>query len=213
MHDFPANPNFPSKPKEILASFSFSGVPVSEKALAPGSGVQVGAGPHHVIEGAMHDVEGAMPVVEGAMPVLHGAVKSQEQFRHEEERSADYYKGLGTIAGLGASVSFALIVSNLADPKEVSAHPSFDLSTARIFLATGWAIHMLVIYLSFALSVSAFWYSEAYQRRISKIVFGITLVGWMFLSLVVAAYVEVAGFFAVGLTGFVLVGVILPSLI
>lgn len=146
----------------------------------------------------------------------------------DSETTADgdvFYKNIGTVAALGASITFALIVSNIADPRTVSRHGKFDLSTVRILLAVSWMLFMVVLSLSFSIGQSVMRDSgekrlSISERRMRRRINGVLSTGLYVLqltaitclSLVVAAYVEVVGYVMVALV-FVVVAAILLRLL
>ncbi|KAH8779488.1 hypothetical protein F5882DRAFT_148806 [Hyaloscypha sp. PMI_1271] len=135
----------------------------------------------------------------------------------ESGSDADFfYKNIGTVAALGASITFALIISDIKDPHEISQHGRFDLSTVRILLAVSWMLFMIVLSLSFSLA-QKFKHESAEEDEEKKdgptglatVVYVLELGAVMCLSLVVAAYVEIVGYIMVALVSIVVVALAL----
>lgn len=142
------------------------------------------------------------------LPVLQ---QISRQIAAANTRSDAFYRNIGTVAVLGSSISFALIVTQIADPKTISQHGKFDLSTTRILLAISWVLFMVVLNFSFSFGQTMPGYSRGVQTFWSKIVYLVELAAVIFLSLVVAAYVEVVGYVAVGLASTIAICVVLEA--
>ncbi|PMD31505.1 hypothetical protein L207DRAFT_572729 [Hyaloscypha variabilis F] len=168
------------------------------------------------LERALHDVPSELRVLNLA------SVKDHK----DDETTADvFYKNISTVAALGASITFALIVSDIADPRSISRHGRFDLSTVRILIAVAWMLFMIALSLSFSAGQSVKrdgsertpTRSERKRRRQKdKMLWaGVYVLEWAAvtcLSLVVAAYVEVVGYLMVGLVCLVVVALVLKLL-
>ncbi|KAJ5677360.1 uncharacterized protein N7477_002993 [Penicillium maclennaniae] len=109
-------------------------------------------------------------------------------------RSTDFFKNMGAVATLGASVTFVLIAVELQDPLSVSRTHYFTTSTVHIFLSISWLLFMITLGCSFFLG----WMGSNHAAVVMYI---LILSAIFFSSLVVAAYVEWVGFFAVALSG------------
>ncbi len=116
----------------------------------------------------------------------------------QQNRASDeFYKNIGTMSAIGSSITFGLILSNIADPKVISQHGRFDLSTIRILLAVSWLLFIVVLNLSFSFAQSMPRCSRAWQIRASKIVYFLAIAAMMCLALVVSGYVEVIGYIGI----------------
>jgi len=100
------------------------------------------------LERALHDVA-------REFRELNLASTKDEKGNKDDETTADvFYKNIGTVAALGASITFALIVSDIADPRGIFRHVRFDLSTVRILIAVAWMLFMIALSLSFSIGQS-----------------------------------------------------------
>ncbi|KIW24530.1 hypothetical protein, variant [Cladophialophora immunda] len=108
-----------------------------------------------------------------------------------------FFKNIGTVASLGASITFALIVTDIKDPRLVSRHGWIDLSTVRIMLATSWILFMAVLSLSFSFGQRLKNHNSGSMPFLT--VYILELAAVMCLSFVVAAYVEVVGYVGIAL--------------
>jgi hypothetical protein len=100
------------------------------------------------LERALHDVA-------RELRELNLASTKDEKGHKDDETTADvFYKNISTVAALGASITFALIVSDIADPRSISRHVRFDLSTVRILIAVAWMLFMIALSLSFSIGQS-----------------------------------------------------------
>lgn len=144
-------------------------------------------------------------------------ILEEELSRQRQERNAaeelqtstlvTFFQNIGAISTLGSSFTFALIVSQLQDPAEVSRRHHFDLSTVRIFIATSWFLFTVALVLGILLASAIKSTRDAEwkkRQRILAIIFLYPLIGvaLILLSLSVAAYVDVVGFLMLGLVLF-----------
>lgn len=125
---------------------------------------------------------------------LVAALKTQSKKSQQRHASDNFYRNVGTIAGFGLSITFGLIVTGIADPKEISQHGRLDSSTTRILLAVSWLLFMVVLNLSFSLAQKMPRQSRGCQICVSKIMYLLATAPVICLSLVVASYVEVVGY-------------------
>lgn len=144
------------------------------------------------------------------------------------DRLADFFdrffQNTGTVATFGASITFALIVSQLQDPVGVSQKQFFDLSTVRILIAVSWFLFTILLGLSFLLNgwVQYKWLRKEKELRrhlvfedyapLLILVYAIMIGAFICLSLVVAAYVDAVGFLATALVSLLGVTVVLLAL-
>jgi hypothetical protein len=117
----------------------------------------------------------------------------------------NFYKNIGAIATLGASITFLLIPVPLQPTMDVSKRHFFDDSQVRVFLTIAWLLFMIVIGLSifFAGIVKDrqdidMW--DSVDSLATAVPYLFLFSAIMFLGLVIVAYVEVVGFITVGLT-------------
>ena len=136
--------------------------------------------------------------------MLVNALKTLQQ----NATSDNFYRNIGTVAVLGSSITFALIVTDIKDPKEVSRHGKFDLSAVRILLAVSWLLFMFSLNLSFSFAQFMPHKHHAAQLLASKIAYIVTIAAVLFLALVVSAYVEVVGYIGIGLASYVAIVVV-----
>jgi hypothetical protein len=144
-------------------------------------------------------------------------ILEEELSRQRQERNAaeelqtstlvTFFQNIGAISTLGSSFTFALIVSQLQDPAEVSRRHHFNLSTVRIFIATSWFLFTVALVLGILLASAIKSTRDAEwkkRQRILAIMFLYPLIGvaLILLSLSVAAYVDVVGFLMLGLVLF-----------
>ncbi|SPO07442.1 uncharacterized protein DNG_10136 [Cephalotrichum gorgonifer] len=185
----------------------------SATALSPRRGGRAAATAEHTIS---NDDDETIELLEGhhrlmlrIINILDRELSRQRQERIDvEELQAltltTFFQNIGAISTLGSSFTFALIVSQLQDPAEVSRGHRFDLSTVRIFIATSWLLFTVTLVLGILLAIAikntkdAKWKKR--QRRLSIIIL-YSLIGaaLILLSLTVAAYVDVVGFLMLGL--------------
>ncbi|EHK25532.1 uncharacterized protein TRIVIDRAFT_62208 [Trichoderma virens Gv29-8] len=101
---------------------------------------------------------------------------------------------VGAISTLGSSVTFALIVSQLQDPTEVSKAHHFDLSTVRIFISISWLLFTITLVLSIFLGVldaHGRLSDDSIRKYLALIIIYLLNIGaFTFLALTVAAYVD-----------------------
>jgi hypothetical protein len=122
-------------------------------------------------------------------------------FRQYLQKDAvdSFYRNIGNIASLGSSISFGLIVSDsLVDPKTVSRHGNFDLSTVRILLALSWMLSIIVKIFSFTFAQLAPLRSPMRRKIESKFVYMLEIVAVLFLATAVSAYIEMLGYIGIG---------------
>ncbi|KAE9366616.1 hypothetical protein N431DRAFT_562003 [Stipitochalara longipes BDJ] len=164
--------------------------------------------------------------LESALRDVASELRKRNPPATKESKDSDvFYKNIGTVAALGASITFALIVSDIADPHAVSRHGRFDLSTVRILLAVAWMLFMVVLSLSFSIGQKVKhdssekglykWEKKRRERKnkiLSTGVYVLELAAVTCLSLVVAAYVEVVGYIMVALVFLVVVALVLRFL-
>lgn len=132
----------------------------------------------------------------------------------QQNTTADnFYRNIGMVASLGSSISFALIVTDIADPREISKHGRFDLPTVRILLAISWLLFMVALNFSFSFAQNATTFGARGRLVASKVVYFLDIVAVLMLSLVVAAYVEVVGYTGIALTSYVAVLVVLEPFV
>ena len=150
-----------------------------------------------------------------------------------------FFESVGVICVLGASITFSVVVSDFKDPADldVSRKAYFDKSTVRIFLSISWLLFTLGLGAAPAFAIFINFNQQPKQKRAalpqddesparlrtdtttpnwswlhavaSSVLYTLVLGGLMFLSLVVAAYVKVVGFVAVGFTSSIAVLVVL----
>jgi hypothetical protein len=119
-----------------------------------------------------------------------------------------------SVSIFGASI-FTVIVSDIADPAEISKSPRFDRETVRMFLALAWLLFVVALGIAgFSLSVVTIrrervrnGSDQAWNVRwkrlglASSFVLQTCILGaFMFLSLAVVAYTEGGGWAAVACT-------------
>ncbi|KAL6249299.1 hypothetical protein RBB50_004362 [Rhinocladiella similis] len=121
-----------------------------------------------------------------------------------------FHKNIGIVASLGASITFALIVTDIKDPRPISRHGWIDLSTVRILLATSWILFMAVLSLSF--SVAQNFKRDNTGAMLSYLVYLLELAAVMCLAFVVAAYVEVIGYIGMALVSIVVLVIVANEL-
>jgi hypothetical protein len=131
----------------------------------------------------------------------------ERRLRESEQATCSdtFYKNIGAVATLGSSISFALIVTDIADPKGISQHGKFDLSAVRIMLAISWLLFMVALNFSFGYAQTMPSQEPEIRVAASKILYFLDILAVIFLSLVVSAYVEVVGYVGIGLASFVAV--------
>jgi hypothetical protein len=112
------------------------------------------------------------------------------------------------VATLGSSITFALIVTDIKDPKEVSRHGRFDLSSVRILLAVSWLLFMIALNFSFSFAQAMPQKRTSVQILGSKFVYVISIAAVLMLALVVSAYVEVVGYVGIGLASYIAIVVV-----
>ena len=137
--------------------------------------------------------------------LLAAALETQSKKSRQKEVFDNFYRNMGTISGLGSSITFGLIVTGIADPKEISQHSRLDLSTTRILLAVSWLLFGVVLNLSFSFAYTMPQMSRGYQIMASKTMYFLAIAATVCLSLVVASYVEVVGFVGVAFASIVAV--------
>ena len=138
--------------------------------------------------------------------------KKQRKLNVEEDAFFDrFFQNMGAVGTLGSSITFALIVSQLQDPIEVSHRHHFDLSAVRILIASSWLLFTLQLMLSFFLAGWVRYTSlklnstkHGFKQRdrgshsfVFAILYSLFVSAFMCLALVVAAYVDAVGFVAV----------------
>ena len=139
--------------------------------------------------------------IDGGVPAAQSH-NAQRDGGTSENDMTDFFKNMGAVATLGASITFVLIAVELQDPLQVSRTHYFTISTVRIFLSISWLLFMLTLGCSFWLS------TMGSNDFIGYIMYILILTAILFSSLVVAAYVEWVGFLAVALSG--LMAVVIP---
>lgn len=123
----------------------------------------------------------------------------------------EFFKNIGAVATLGASISFALIPSSLQDPKELSRDAIFSLKTVRLLLSISWLLFMVTLSLSFSFAQRLADSSEVVRVLASQTVYLLDVAAVLCLALIVAAYVEAVGYLMVALITVVAVFVILET--
>jgi hypothetical protein len=139
------------------------------------------------------------------------------------EGAAKFFEGffpsVVAISTLGASITFTVIISSLPEPKQTFAEES-----VRIFLAIAWLLFILGLALGTFLGSVMIFHRDGVRKGfeldsqstrirwwgiMAILVLLMIIIGsFLFLSLVVAAYVKVVGWIAVGCTSaFALVSV------
>jgi hypothetical protein len=134
---------------------------------------------------------------------LVAALEIHHKKSQQNRASDEFYKNIGTMSALGSSITFGLIISNIANPKVISQHGRFDLSTIRILLAVSWLLFIVVLNLSFSFAQNMPRYSRAWQIRASKILYFLVIAAVMCLALVVVGYVEVIGYIGIAFASIV----------
>ncbi len=117
-----------------------------------------------------------------------------------------FFEKTGAISTLGSGFTFALIVSNLQDPAEVSKTNYFDISTVRIFIATSWLLFTLTlfssVYLAAVVMIAPTAQTNEPQRSLAKgTVYALLFGAFTCLALTVTAYVDVVGFLLLAVLG------------
>lgn len=130
----------------------------------------------------------------------------------------NFFKNIGAVSTLGASITFVLISVELADPKDISRKLYFNMSTVRIFLSISWLLFMITLGLSFFLAGmikarndDSMW--DRVDAVSAALLYVLILCSVLFLGLVVAAYVAWVGFIAAALSGLLAVVICIPLII
>lgn len=114
-----------------------------------------------------------------------------------------FFTNVGAISTLGSSITFALIVSQLQDPSEVSKTCHFDLSTVRIFISISWLLFTIALVSSIFLAVldenDFLSYGSLQQKLAVFLMYLLEIAAFTLLALTVAAYVDVVGFLLLAL--------------
>lgn len=148
------------------------------------------------------------------------AERKQEKEESEslpKETLVTFFQNIGAISTLGSGVTFALIVSQLQDPQEVSRRHHFDLSTVRILISASWLLFtvtlILGIFLGGTVKSSSTSESRKGQRTLAIILlYPLTGAAFICLALAVAAYVDVVGFLIISIVLFIPI-VIMPLIL
>lgn len=139
---------------------------------------------------------------------LHSDLVNLKQIIHKDEADQKdglktFFTNVGAISTLGSSVTFALIVSRLQDPGDVSKAHHFDLSTVRVFISISWLLFTIALVLSIFLGVldaHGVLFGGSTERCLALIVMYVLEIGaFTFLALTVAAYVDAVGFLLLAL--------------
>jgi hypothetical protein len=126
----------------------------------------------------------------------------------QEDKWDYFYKNIGTVAALGASITFALIISDLKDPRLVSRHGIFDLSAVRVIISVAWMLFMLVLTLPFGFAQRLRKAEKRKKYMYSMAFYILEVAAVICLALVVAAYVEVIGYISIAFVGYYMLLVI-----
>jgi len=143
----------------------------------------------------------------------------------KEQAFIEWLKGyldtIALIAGLGSSITFSIIVSELQDPMMLRSTPGlvpgavFDLNEVRLIITLGWCIFTVSVGISIFAKI--LFIDPVSQRNLQKsmkssffrIQLGIVLfllnmlptIAFTLISLAVTAYVPVVGWIATGFSG------------
>lgn len=164
----------------------------------------------------LHNILEAVKVLDTQKTLLHNILlflreNAADQRREKAESESlsketlvTFFQNIGAVSTLGSGVTFALIVSQLQDPQEVSRRHHFDLSTVRILISVSWFLFTVTLVLGIFLggTVKSSSTSESREgQRMLAVVLLYPLIGAAFicLALTVAAYVDVVGFLILGL--------------
>ncbi|KAK0651291.1 hypothetical protein B0T16DRAFT_403547 [Cercophora newfieldiana] len=127
-----------------------------------------------------------------------------ERQQDNNDNLTAFFKNIGAISSLGSGFTFALIVSTLQDPAEVSSAHRFDLSTVRIFIAISWFLFTVALVLSvflpgFVAKENRDENNETRRNLVLFILYSLEIGAFIFLALTVAAYIDVVGFLIIGM--------------
>jgi len=164
-------------------------------------------------------------------------VKIQNISDEPGAKVADWFNSLFTVivalSTLGASVTFSYVVSGIRTP--TGSHPTFSTKKYETFMAISWLLFMLDLAVStlFSTLLTFFkddavpdWGSSNLQKRMfiqwsatlaTALLYGLTIIAFIFLGLVITAYSAVVGWIAVaftaafGLGGFIAIVVQSPA--
>lgn len=145
-----------------------------------------------------------------------------------------FIKAFVGISTLGASITFNLILSDIANPSTVVRNARFSSGTVRIYLAISWLLFVMVLgvsTISGRLLLDPLTGQQDEGRKLDReavmqkkviilslttwldlfslVVEGLTITAFMFLSLAVAAYVPVVGWIGVAFVSPVAIVVLL----
>jgi hypothetical protein len=127
-----------------------------------------------------------------------------------------YLTAMIGVSVFGGQITFTIVLSDIPDPEDVVASPSFQQQTVRTFLAVSWLLFAATLALALLVKMlmsehgTRSWIHGSFSDGALRYGTALTVllleelpvVAFLFLALSVTAYVPVVGWVAVGSIGF-----------
>ncbi|KAK1753700.1 hypothetical protein QBC47DRAFT_386958 [Echria macrotheca] len=127
--------------------------------------------------------------------------------KSDNEAWDTFFQNIGAVATLGAGFTFALILTDIKDPHDVSQGGLFDLHAVRILLSVSWFLFMTALVLSFSLRQSLPARKSCVQRTFCILLYYLDIGAVACLALVVSSYVQAVGYLGLVLAAVVTIAV------